>query len=232
VVLYGGSVALWVVEGQWFGSSGCAPQQAIIAITIIFTIALTIISCTKIAPHGTLLTSAVVTAYASYQSYSALSSHPDAACNATQHAPDLLFGGFVFLVAMASMAASAWSATSSKDALIGKSSTHNSDLQVTLEAGAGASDAATSDEEVAVEPESWWYYHLSMVVVSLYFAMLISHWSVAEIDEALGHSDMKSLSSFWVKISAQWVTLLMYGWTLLAPYLLRDVRDFGIEFDF
>ena len=40
------------------------------------------------------------------------------------------------------------------------------------------------------------------------------------------------LVSFWVKILSQWVCLIMYGWTLLAPYCLRDVRDFGVEFEF
>ena len=42
---------------------------------------LTIVSCTRIAPHGTLLTSAVVTAYATFLCFSALASHPDASCN-------------------------------------------------------------------------------------------------------------------------------------------------------
>ena len=45
------------------------------------TVLLSIVSCTKIAPHGTILTSAVVTLYASYLCYSALASNPDKHCN-------------------------------------------------------------------------------------------------------------------------------------------------------
>ena len=106
---------MWVLEAQWFGGDGCGAQQALIAVTIVLTLALSIVSCTKIAPHGTLLTSAVVTGYATYQCYSALASHPNDSCNGSSaHTPDLLVGFVVFVVAMVSMAASAWSATSSK----------------------------------------------------------------------------------------------------------------------
>lgn len=34
------------------------------------------------------------------------------------------------------------------------------------------------------------------------------------------------------QVLSQWVCLVLYAWTLLAPYLLREYRDFGIEFDF
>merc|ERR1711924_518529 len=143
--LYALAITGWVLEAQWYGADGCAPQQAIISLTIIVTLLLSIISCTKIAPHGTLFTSAVVTAYATYMAYSALASHPDPKCNAAAspgygHStmPDFLVGALVFVVAIISMAGSAWSATSSKDALMGKSSstTANSDLTVALDSGA------------------------------------------------------------------------------------------------
>merc|ERR1711988_92486 len=98
--------------------------------------------------------------------------------------------------------------------------------------GAGASDS-TADDEATVPAESWWYYHLMMVVVSLFFAMLLTQWSVQPVNQPPNHGEWaKSYESFGVKIAAQWVTLLMYGWTLLAPYLLREYRDFGVEFDF
>ena len=33
-------------------------------------------------------------------------------------------------------------------------------------------------------------------------------------------------SSFWIQASAQWICLIMYSWTLVAPKLFPD-RDFG-----
>jgi len=234
VALYALSLTMWVFEVQWFGMSGCAPQQTIIALTIIGNVALSIISCTRIAPHGTLLTSAVVTFYTTYQCYSALASHPHDACNAISSnrssAPELVVSFLVFAIAMGSMAAAASSATNSKDAIIGKSSAANSDLTVTLEAG--SSDAAADDDD-AITAESWWYYHLMMVVVSMYFAMLLSDWSVQPVEQPASHPDYNtSIESFWIKVAAQWACIAMYAWTLLAPYLLREYRDFGVEFDF
>merc|ERR1719421_103039 len=92
VLMYALSITMWVLEAQWFGGDGCGPQQTIISLTIICTIALSIVSVTKYCPHGTLFTSAIVTVYATYEAYSALASHPDGACNPNEHtsAPDLL----------------------------------------------------------------------------------------------------------------------------------------------
>jgi len=245
--LYSCSIAMWVLESNFFGKlqplsggamppqdASCAPQQAIISLTIIVTIALSIVSCTKIAPHGTLLTSAVVTIYASYLCYSALASHPDPSCNPWADrkdgsVTDLLVGFIVFAISMAS---TAWSLTGSKEAFIGKAS--GNDLTASLETGGSSSDATpspTDDDEEAVGPESWWYYHLMMVVCSFYMAMLLTDWSTQSVDQHAGAHSV-SILSFWVKILSQWVCLAMYAWTLLAPYLLRNVRDFGVEFDF
>ena len=136
------------------------------------------------------------------------------------------------------MASTAWSLTGSKDAIIGKSS--GSDLTAALETGTNPSDATPSptDDEEEVGPESWWYYHLMMVVCTFYMAMLLTDWSDQSVDGAPSGSSGSlgahsvSLTNFWVKICSQWVCLSMYAWTLLAPYLLRNVRDFGVEFDF
>jgi len=144
--LFIGSVAMWVFLFIQFGHSGCPAQQTLISLTLIITIILTIISCTKIAPHGTLLTSSVVTAYATYLCYSALASHPDGQCNPfatrdTNSISDMLIG---LLVAAISMAATAWSATGSKDVLIGKE--HGSDLTQTLEDGT-TKESSTHDTD-------------------------------------------------------------------------------------
>ena len=72
---------------------------------------------------------------------------------------------------------------------------------------------------------------MMMCVCTFYMAMLLTDWSTQSVDEHKG-SHAVSLTSFWVKLCSQWVCLLMYAWTLLAPYLLRNVRDFGVEFDF
>jgi len=78
-----------------------------------------------------------------------------------------------------------------------------------------------------------------MLASSLYMAMLLTEWTSLPAERngvPVASGEMGDwavgLSSFWVKLASQWVALVLYGWTLLAPYCLRETRDFGIEFDF
>merc|ERR1712196_349297 len=96
-----------------------------------------------------------------------------------------------------------------------------------------------SDDDDEVGAVSWWYFHLMMLASALYMAMLLTDWSAqpAEKNDVPYGADAAGkfsvgLPSFWVKLVSQWVCILTYGWTLLAPYLLRETRDFGVEFDF
>jgi hypothetical protein len=239
--MYLGSLGAWIFMYHAFGSEGCPAQQTIISITLILTLILSIISCTKIAPHGTLLTSSVVTSYCTYLCYSALASHPSHTCNPfhTDQAHvwrDQVVG---LLVACISVCTIVSSTTGSKTAIIGRES--GSEMTAKLDDSGvpssinGSSSDSTDDH---VGPESWWYYHLMMVACSMYIAMLITDWSeqpafdhgVPATKEA-ANAYNTSLQSFWVKAVSQWMCLLLYAWTLLAPYCLRHYRDFGIEFD-
>jgi len=244
--MYLGSLGMWIFMYNAFAPEGCPEQSTIISLTLILTIVLSAISCTKIAPHGTVLTSAVVTSYCTYLCYSALASHPRQTCNPFVSDPthvwhDQLVG---LVVAAISVVTIVSSTTGSKTAIIGREA--GSEMTAKLEDGTpmegtsstsinGAS-ADTADEEVG--PESWWYYHLMMVACSMYMAMLLTDWSeqpafdhgVPATREA-ADAYRTSLQSFWVKVVSQWLCLLLYAWTLLAPYCLRNYRDFGIEFD-
>ena len=210
--LFAGSIAGWILLFTYFGTPECPAQQTLISVTLILCVFLTIVSCSKIAPHGTLLTSASVCAYATYLCYSALASHPDATCNPfasrTHESPlDLIVG---LLVASITMASTAWNATGSRQALIGTSSETGSggDMQTPLDAGSSSKNGNEGD----VEPESWWYFHLMMVACSLYMAMLLTGWStepahvgVGHVPTAIAQSDIAAsysvgLPSFWVKV--------------------------------
>jgi len=232
-VLYIGSIAAWVMMYIYFGKDGCPAQQTVISITLILCVTLTGISFSKIAPHGTLLTSSAVTCYASFLCYSALASHPDDSCNplADQSSSgwNLVFGILAAAVSLSSMASSM-----SKTTVIGKDAS-STDLAKPLDDGAQGS---SSDEE-EVNADSWWTFHVMMLACSLYYAMLLSDWSSQPPDidgiplvRGAAQAYSVSLSTFWVKVISLLVALGVYAWTLVAPYIFRDTRDFGIEFDF
>ncbi|RHZ32043.1 hypothetical protein DYB26_006686, partial [Aphanomyces astaci] len=62
-----------------------------------------------------------------------------------------------------------------------------------------------------------WQFHLIMVVGAMYMAMVLTQW-----DTASGHADGAAM---WVHITSQWVSIAVYMWTLVAPYLVPD-REF------
>ncbi|RHZ34271.1 hypothetical protein DYB37_009279 [Aphanomyces astaci] len=62
-----------------------------------------------------------------------------------------------------------------------------------------------------------WQFHLIMVVGAMYMAMVLTQW-----DTASGHEDGAAM---WVHITSQWVSIAVYMWTLVAPYLVPD-REF------
>ena len=79
--------------------------------------------------------------------------------------------------------------------------------------------------------EAHWTYHVMMAMAALYMAMLLTEWS--EVPADAPPEDFKpgrSTESFVIKIVSLFACLAIYAWSLLAPYLLRNHRDFGIDF--
>lgn len=54
-------------------------------------------------------------------------------------------------------------------------------------------------------------FHLVMTAAAMYMAMLLSNWGVDADAFNAGNSDLLTVSneSLWVKISSQWVTILV-----------------------
>ena len=67
------------------------------------------------------------------------------------------------------------------------------------------------------------FFHIIFALASMYIAMLMTGWgsTVQEKDRI----DV-GWSSVWVKTGAEWVTAILYCWSLLAPTLFPD-RDFS-----
>ena len=43
---------MWVLEGNFFAKEGCGPQKAVLAITIVLTVMLSVLSCTKVTTRA------------------------------------------------------------------------------------------------------------------------------------------------------------------------------------
>lgn len=66
------------------------------------------------------------------------------------------------------------------------------------------------------------FFHLIFALASMYIAMLMTGWGTVAQDK--DRIDV-GWASVYVKISAEWLTGLLYCWTLIAPALFPD-REF------
>jgi hypothetical protein len=71
-------------------------------------------------------------------------------------------------------------------------------------------------------------FHLILALASMYMLMLLTNWSDrVSVEENSSLSNFQlSKQNMWIKIVAQWVTILVYIWSLIAPLVLRN-RDFS-----
>lgn len=67
------------------------------------------------------------------------------------------------------------------------------------------------------------FFHLIFALASMYSAMLLTGWGNTHLDEDVVDVGW---SSVWVRIITQWVTAVLYIWSLVAPLVLPD-RDFS-----
>jgi len=236
LLLYAGAFTGTGYMFSHFGSGGsCGFNTLALTTNLIFGIVNSFIGLTKIAPHASVFVSALVTAYTTWMTASALSSFPLAECN-----PSLNHSGVGwtilscaltgFVLAYIAKSINRWSQSTSDIASgggVGKVATDDVKIQV-----ADAPDAEVGRE---VEPQSFGFYHLLMLSVSLYLAMLLTDWGVNHGDpsdenaadyEVTRHN--VGFASAWLKLGFTWACSTLYLWTLIAPRCCPN-RDFGLE---
>ncbi|KAG2494433.1 hypothetical protein HYH03_007485 [Edaphochlamys debaryana] len=150
------------------------------------------------APSAGLLTSSAVWLYCSYLVYSALASEPPNRCI---RGGGVSPSGWVVVVAFFISLASV--------------------IYATLDAGTSSSDMFGSDTELPYRPD---FFHVIFASASTYIAMLFTSWAVSSSGSSF-QLDV-GWASTWVKIASSWACALLYGWSVVAPAVLKN-REFG-----
>ncbi|CAM39636.1 conserved hypothetical protein [Leishmania braziliensis MHOM/BR/75/M2904] len=98
--------------------------------------------------------------------------------------------------------------------------------------GSGTSlQIGQDDDGLAEDPEEtghlshYMFFYTIMIFGSMYLAMLGSSWHVSGAGED-GLSKSINLA-FWVRLTTVWAAVLLYIWSLVAPYTCCKGRDFG-----
>lgn len=162
-------------------------------------------------PHGSIVPSGVVFAYTAAVAFSAIRNSTDGRCNTMRS--DGESWQMLLLSAVFSGGALAYSVIS----------TGGSRSSLTLRS---ENELAEENPDEVGHLAGYCFFHAIMMAGSMYLAMLATNWEVSGSGQA---TDSSNMTAFWVKLSAVWLTIAMYLWTLLAPYFCCKDRDFGID---
>jgi len=250
VFCYLGALTFIIVTIVQFAAGGCGFAAAEISITVIACVLFSILSISGLSPDGSLLCSAMVTLYASFYCWSALSGMDSSVTDSDGSMCNTLLSSDgsgatatnVIIGLVLTCCSLAWSAYCAGDAgSIGvdptnRSQTVNNDIYA---------NTASNDPEggganyQAMEHEDWGgaetikplvIYHVIMIVCTMYMMMTIVNWDVDPTAPKATVKDFGTGSTVvWSKTLSQWLAIVLYTWTLCARKCLNAC---GIERDF
>ena len=243
-LLYCFSLAGIIIVFIYYAS--CTIGKVFASLTIVWVVGISLLSLFRdkiVGVEGAILPAAVVSAYAVYLCWSSLESNPDTNCTPpnVETAATVVIGA---LIATLTLVWSSFSLTTNSENLLqgeelepppeGPRADPESAVVApsrNREKGGGPvmrSDVNTpatdeDDDSPVYAPDRPWMFHLVMISASMYLAMLLTDWGTFE---GSGLNITTGTASLWVKIVAQWITLLLFTWTLIAPGVLKN-RDFS-----
>ncbi|XP_041090021.1 serine incorporator 1-like [Polyodon spathula] len=245
---YAASFAALVLFYVYYTTPDACPEnKAFISLNLIFCVIVSIVSILprvqEAQPQSGLLQASVITLYTMYVTWSAMTNEPNRTCN-----PSLL--GLISNSSSLSPSPAPGQVVQWWDAqgIVGliiflmctlyasiRSSNHSQVNKLMLtEEGAGLGGESSEglrekglqrpvDNEEEAVTYSYSFFHLCLVLASLYIMMTLTNWYQPDA----GYQMMTSAwPAVWVKISSSWLGLALYLWTLVAPLVLPN-RDFS-----
>lgn len=238
---------------MFFVLPDCSLNTFVIAQTIVLGVVYTILSVTEKVGKG-LLPPAVLFLHSVFLSWSAIRSNPDIVCN--DAAADSSFSGVAIGVLVAAcsltwtsfrMGGSAYNVfrcggpdPEDEEAAAEEAERKrvaNLEAALTEQKAADSSDDedkpkkrkqafGKDDDDEVPNDQVHWPFHVVMALGALYLGMLLTNWGSYETTSLTAATEL-SETSMWVKLISQWLSVLVYLWTLFAPVCCssRDFRD-------
>ncbi|XP_008193930.1 probable serine incorporator isoform X3 [Tribolium castaneum] len=227
-------------------SDGCDLNKFFISFNLILSVIVSAISILPAVqdklPRSGLLQSSVVSLYVTYLTWSAVANSPESSCNpgllgivgagSTKKDNEMTFDGEGIVGLIVWMCCVLYSSLRSASQ---SSKITMSENMLVKDNGAGYIPIAGRDdgdggekgekkvwdnEEESVA-YSWSFFHIMFALATLYVMMTLTNWYKPNSSLSKANS-----ASMWIKMISSWLCVILYGWTLVAPIVLRD-REFN-----
>lgn len=215
LLLFITSIILISIMFWQFSGPECRNNEAIISLTLILPFISTMFQlfCTD---QGSILTSAIMTIYATWICYASITLNPLSECNPTldtgknRHVSEG--------IGMAILAISlAWT-------------TRNTIRKIPNIKGTTINLSILEGDEISEKDEQRYKNALSesslvFILVSSFYAMVLTNWDTLQQNSTY-ENPKTGYAAMWIQATAQWIAIVFYFWSLIAPKLFPD-RDFG-----
>ena len=234
-------------EAEDLGS--CAGNTWVITMTLLGIVGVTALQLLGTS-EGSLLTSGVISLYAVYLCFTIVSKNPRGHCNPRLGVNDVWGITIGLLLTTISLIWTGWSwsaeprlmnteSLSSAKAVVPTSTTTREEMAASLDLEVPLVDGeeqATSGMVTTTAPsreseslKEVWKLNVVLALISCYVAMILTGWGTIDaIDQETHNAANPTVGRVNMAILgvSQWLALLLYAWTLVAPMLFPD-RDFS-----
>ena len=218
----GGIVLIVFIFMYWTTSTS---DYICIIIVIVLNTINTGLIFTKIVIKGSLYTSSIVFCITTFLAWSALlAEHPNSSGNPGSISIQLSVGLGFMIVALIFISVTTKDPSKEK----AQESTILTKTQEALVENKSPGDDKPADSsdipQVSLETA---LFHVLMMVASMYYPMILTNWGNINIyNDHNTYFSTSSQMSFIVKMSSTILAILLYSWSLIAPFLCPN-RDFG-----
>ncbi|KAG6900579.1 hypothetical protein C0993_008296 [Termitomyces sp. T159_Od127] len=92
------------------------------------------------------------------------------------------------------------------------------------------------DDERSGTRYNYSWFHIIFAIAAMYVAMLLTDWNVVSKHPIAGSADPdsdvyigRSEVAMWMRVVSSWVCMFLYMWSLLAPIIMPDRIEKGME---
>lgn len=219
--------AFWIVKQYMVFT--CGYNITIQTITVVGILLMHGLVLLRSREDASVLTSAIASLYCLYLQWSALSSDSNADCNGNLFSDSISWMQIVFgmIFTGVSLFIISGSTKAQKEAnLTSDAGAHLMEKEEDVEDRPDADINGKTAEDThtfAISPATIFFQGL-LILASLYYAMLCTNWGNLVLADQFQNKG--SDVAYWLKLVCEWITMILYIFSLVAPFLFPD-REFN-----